>query len=174
MSTEPVANEKRADARHLYEMEGWSHREVARRVGVHHATVSRWARAENWERHAPYRTHAPDDPTLDDARRRANLASEQARLRWASRRADEADAAGVTASLARTKIAEYIQSDKPDDARRLAIVYGVLIDKAQLLTGEMPAASPAPDPMNVGDDPAAMIRQARERTLKLLPAADAQ
>jgi hypothetical protein len=117
-------------ARRLYEVEGWSLREIGTSVGCSHETIRRQVIAGGWER---------DDEAVmaRDARRRAFAqAAVTANVsKWAQRRSDEADEAGATAKLARERAVLALVEGDPQMARAAAGVYLVLIDRAQLLSG---------------------------------------
>lgn len=118
------------EARRLYEVEGWSLREIAGAIDVGHETVRRHVIAEGWER---------DDASViarDTKRRAFAQAAVTANVsKWAERRSSEADEAGGTAKLARERAVLALIEGDPQMAKAAAIVYGITIDKAQLLSG---------------------------------------
>lgn len=96
--------------------------------GPSEGTVAYWARTKGWVR--------PDDSDrLAEAQARSARARAQGQVRWAERRVQEADAAGVSAAVARQKIVDALHAGDDKLIRATAIAYGILIDKAQLLTG---------------------------------------
>lgn len=98
--------------------DGVGTREVARRLSVPHPTLSRWAKAAGLE------------PERDARAREAHAAVRQA---WAQRRLDLVDQLGeaTVTLLERTLTA----TDGPD-ARGWATALAILVDKAQLLSGQ--------------------------------------
>lgn len=110
---------------------GGSNREVGRLIGVSRETVRKRAADEGWQRR-----DAAVAAAAEERRRNAEAATQAARLKWAERRAEEADAAGITAAVARQQIVTALRSNDPAMTKAAAVAYGVLIDKAQLLAGE--------------------------------------
>lgn len=109
---------------------GASLREAARVGRVSHETVRVRARDEGWER---------DGKNLiaeAEARATRTLAARQElNRRWAVRRSEEADAAGIVASAARQRILQLLPGQ---DARMLdsaVKAYATLTTTAQLLSG---------------------------------------
>lgn len=60
---------------------------------------------------------------------------------WYARREAEADAAGVSASLARQALVRALEEKDASLVRASAMAYGVLVDRAQELSTGAPAAS---------------------------------
>jgi hypothetical protein len=116
-------------AQQLYQ-QGATLRQIADTVGVHFETIRRWANRYGWTR---------DTAELEQAaaarRQKVEQATAAAKIRWAERRAAEADAAGITAARARQGIIAALDARDPQMTRAAAIAYGILIDKAQILTG---------------------------------------
>lgn len=119
-----------AEARRLFEVEGWSLREIGAAVGCSHETIRSRVMAEGWER---------DDAAVmarDEKRRGFVQAAVAANAsKWITRRAAEADEAGATAKLARERAVLALVEGDPQMARAAAGVYLVMVDKAQLLSG---------------------------------------
>lgn len=63
---------------------------------------------------------------------------DQARA-WADRRRGEADNAGLTAARARQGIVQALATNNPSMVRAASIAYGVLIDKALLISDGLDA-----------------------------------
>lgn len=117
--TRRYTDAEKADALERYVEHGPS--EAARQTGIPKGTVGRWAR------------EAGLDGTL---RAQKTQAATDARHRdWVLQRLEEANAAGETAAKAREAIVKALEAGEIK-GRDLATVYGVLIDKAQLLSGE--------------------------------------
>lgn len=185
MSAPPPDEDRVARARQLFES-GMSLRDVGRdpAVDVSRETVRRWARAGDWQ--APLVAPGADGtpkvvPTteeIEQARLRAEKARQEARARWSVRRSEEADAVGLSAAAVRQKILEYVTQNKPAEARQLATVYGIFVDKANLLSGDaVPRGRQGDeiDPATVGPrptDPAEMAAAGARRALALVPSID--
>lgn len=118
------------EGRRLFEVEGWSLREIGSAIGVSHEGVRQRVIAEGWDR---------DDQAVIErdarCRQRAQAAVTATMSKWAERRASEADEAGATAKLARERAIVALIEGDPQLAKAAVIVYGVTIDKAQLLSG---------------------------------------
>lgn len=110
---------------------GGSNREVARLIGVSRETVRKRAATEGWQRR-----DAAVAAAAEERRRNADAATQAARVKWAERRSEEADAAGITAAVARQQIVTALRGGDPAMTKAAAVAYGILIDKAQLLAGE--------------------------------------
>lgn len=119
-----------ARAREAWEA-GGSNREVGRLIGVSRETVRKRASVEGWQRQPGTAAQV-----AEQRRQQADAATQAARVKWAQRRSEEADAAGITAAVARQQIVTALRSNDPAMTKAAAIAYGVLIDKAQLLAGE--------------------------------------
>lgn len=134
---------------------GTSVMEVAKRVGRTERTITTWIRKNGWQAEV-------DASRTATNRRRA----EQRRAEWAVRKFDEANAAGLEAGLVRRRLHDLVpgvgqyriqvvveESDGPkgperttrqqlvpvvpaNDVKALATTYGILVDKAQLLSGD--------------------------------------
>ena len=124
-----------ADARTRFEG-GESLRAIAAAVGVNREKIRRTASAERWVRH-----EEPAGMARTEAARQRSLS------RWAERRAEEADAAGITAAIARQRLVHALQAGDDKMTRASAVAYGILVDKAQLLAGGVTARTEvaAPD-----------------------------
>lgn len=99
-------------------------------TGIPKGTIGWWAHREGVRTVGAERTAA---------------ATEAAALRWAERRANLADEAGAAAALALEQTVHALQGRTDEDtlvlagardAKDLALTFAVLVDKAQLLTGE--------------------------------------
>lgn len=113
-----------ADARRRFE-QGESLRAIGTAVGVSREKVRRTAIAEGWVRH--------EEPA---GMARTEAARQRALSKWAERREAEADAAGITAAIARQRLVQALQGGDDKMTRASAVAYGILIDKAQLLAGD--------------------------------------
>lgn len=109
---------------------GASNGEAATHVDVTREAVRKRAKREGWQRTT---RHAA---TVAEARAAGTAAATSAQLeRWAVRRQDEADRAGVSAAFARSQIIAALQDNNPQMVRAASVAYGILVDKAQLLSG---------------------------------------
>lgn len=110
---------------------GASLAECAKLAGVaSKETIRRRAASEGWER------RTAEAIALADRRREQTAAATTAsQVAWAERRSAEADAAGVYAARARQAIIQAIDQGDSQMTRAAAIAYGILIDKAQVLSG---------------------------------------
>lgn len=122
-----------ARAREAWE-NGASNPEAGKVAGVTREAVRRRAQAEGWQKR-----DGAAEQKAEEARQQTAAARAEADRRWHVRRAKEADAAGVTAARARLGITQALDSQNPQMVRAAAIAYGILIDKAQLLSGEATA-----------------------------------
>jgi hypothetical protein len=122
------SEEQRLEALELYKQHGPS--EASRRTGAPVKTIASWAAR------AGVQTSAPQ---------KAADAIERQRLNWASQRLIEADAAGTDASEVRNKMLTLVRDEQTQKAQQLATVYGVLVDKAQLLSGSATSRSEITD-----------------------------
>lgn len=124
-----------ADARTRFEG-GESLRAIAAAVGVNREKIRRTAIAERWVRH--------EEPA---GMARTEAARQRALSKWAERREAEADAAGITAAIARQRLVYALQAGDDKMTRASAVAYGILVDKAQLLAGGVTARTEvaAPD-----------------------------
>ena len=118
-----IENVDWADARRRYE-QGESLRAIGTAVGCSREKIRRTAHAEGWERH--------EEPA---GMARTEAARQRALSKWAERREAEADAAGITAAIARQRLVQALQGGDDKMTRASAVAYGILIDKAQLLAG---------------------------------------
>lgn len=112
-----------ADAKRRFE-QGESLRAIGTAVGCSREKVRTVAKAEGWVR---------DEEPAGAARTEAARA--RSHSLWAERRATEADAAGITAAIARQRLVQALQGGDDKMTRASAVAYGILIDKAQLLAG---------------------------------------
>ena len=171
MSAHGATPESKAEARRLWEEEGWSGREIGKRLGLHHASVGRWAKTAGWERlNGPKRNHVPTDEELDAMRRRQQLAADAQRINWDMRRSDEANAAGVTASRFRALALQRAESGEDLGAQRLALAYEKFIGTAQLLSGGPASALGVVVAADEAEsDPSAVAERIARRRLALVP-----
>lgn len=123
LPTMPHPPETRAEALRLYPKHGTT--ETSRRTGVPKRTIIGWAKD------AGLITHADEQKT---AEARAHNA-ERVQAAWGEYRETEAKHAGTTAATARHALEAAIEAKDPQLIRALAISYGVMIDKAELLSG---------------------------------------
>lgn len=188
MSKPPPDTADVARARQMWD-QGDSLRDIGRAMGKSRETIRRWSTnpADPWPKREIMRgTDGQARPVLstediEQARLRADKARQEARARWGVRRSEEADAVGLSAGIVRSKIMGWIQKPDPtledvDKARKLAVVYGIFVDKANILSGESigqrrqgdeAPAEPRPS------DPAAMVAAGAQRALRLVnPAVD--
>lgn len=174
-----------ARARDLYEA-GASLRDVGKDVGKSRETIRRWATSGGWT--APLvmagadgaPKPVPSTEDLEAARMRADKARQEAAARWAIRRSEEADRVGLSAGRVRQKIMEFVEAGKAAEARQLATVYGIFVDKAMVMSAE--GGNPArgrqgdePGPSVHGPrptDPREMAAAGRQRALALVPSVD--
>ena len=101
--------------------------ETARRTGISTTTITRWVREAG-------RTVQTDVEKTATARA---AAAERVQQAWGDFRAGEAMQAGAMAGRARNRLAEALDEPKWSSgrAKELAVVYGIMIDKAELLSG---------------------------------------
>jgi hypothetical protein len=104
--------------------------EAAKLVGVTGQYLGRVQRAQAWTR--PSATVTDRLTQREIAAREAGAESQR---KWANRRSQEADAAGIVAARARQGIVEAIEDRNDKMTKAAAVAYGILIDKAQLLSG---------------------------------------
>ena len=139
-------------------VDGVSISETAKKVGRTERTIQMWIKKSGWEEQV-------DAARSEADRRRA----QKQRAIWAVRRPSEANAAGLEAALVRQRIHDLVpdvgryriqvltedsngpkgleSSEKQTilpvvpagDVKALATVYGILVDKAQLLSGDATA-----------------------------------
>lgn len=103
---------------------GESLRDIGDAVGCSRETIRRVANERGWRRLA----EVPGAAQTAAARERSHAT-------WAERRSEEADAAGITAAIARQRVIEALRAGDDKMTRAASIAYGILIDKAQLLSG---------------------------------------
>ncbi len=97
--------------------------EAARRTGIPKRTISSWRPP----------AHADAQKNTADARA---IASERVTVHWADYRAQEATAAGSAATRLRRQVLEASDAENANLLRARTIAYGVLIDKAEMLSGQ--------------------------------------
>ena len=156
----------------MFERHGFSARRIAVELGVNLTTVTRWIKRYDWQAPAgPQRQRVPSETELQEQARRRHELSEKAKQTWAIRRAAEANEVGRDAEAVRAKIMELVEVGKASDARALATVYGIFVDKATLLSGEFIAVGRRDDRPQAEDGPSdarAMAEAGRQRALKLV------
>jgi hypothetical protein len=104
--------------------------EAGKLVGVSGQWLGRIQKQEGWTRPTEV-----VEARLTGRQEAAREASVEAQRKWANRRAQEADAAGITAARARQGIVQAIEDQNDKMTKAAAVAYGILIDKAQLLSG---------------------------------------
>jgi transposase-like protein len=112
------SDEERANAVDLYAKHGPS--EAARLTNIPMKTIASWANRDGVQTSAP---------------RVALSANEANRVKWETRRLEEANDAGADAARVREAMVAAALAGAAKQANQLYNVYGVLIDKAQLLSG---------------------------------------
>lgn len=137
--------EQRAEALELYVELGPS--AASERTGIPKGTIGWWASE------AGIRT---------DGAERTAAATEAAALRWAERRANLADRIGAVAELALVQTEAALEDDDRK-AKDFALTMAVLIDKAQLLSGDATVRH------GLEEDREEVIARARDRALTLVP-----
>lgn len=186
MSERTPPSELVARARDLYEG-GASLRDVGKDVGKSRETIRRWATSGGWT--APLvmagadgtPKPVPSTEDLEAARMRADKARQEAAARWAIRRSEEADRVGLSAGRVRQKIMEFVEAGKAAEARQLATVYGIFVDKAMVMSAEGTVQrgrqGDEPGPSVHGPrptDPRDMAAAGRQRALALVPSVDVE
>ena len=119
-------DKQKAEAVALYPEHGTA--ETARRTNIPPRTITRWAREAGLTAQAS---------TEKTSKARAAGAARVAQA-WGDFREAEAMGAGATAIRLREAIMQALADKKATalDAKNLAITYGILIDKAELLSGQ--------------------------------------
>jgi len=121
----PYPAEEREAALALYTQHGAA--EASRRSGIPDRTILSWAKAAG--------ITAGADPEKTRAMTAAH--AERVQRTWADFRENEALAAGAAANVLRTRIRDLVASEAPGrEVQAHAIAYGILIDKAELLSGQ--------------------------------------
>jgi hypothetical protein len=163
MPARTVTDESWAEARRLYETGGLSTREIGERISTSRQNVETHLHREGWVRQND--AVKERDAEMRAKTERAKLESER---RWANRRNQEADAAGITAARARASIIAALDARDDKMTRASAVAYGILIDKAQLLSGAATARIGAEDPreraQSILDELAEKRRDREQRT----------
>ena len=119
---------QKAEAVKLYDEHGTA--QAATRTGIPPRTIRRWANQAG---------HVAEANTEKTATARAKGA-EQVAEAWGDFRAAEATGAGTTATKVRDAILAVVDhGGRSREARDLAVTYGILIDKAELLSGNATA-----------------------------------
>lgn len=108
--------------------DGHTVRSVAATLDVTTRTVYRWVNHFGWERKAGIE----DREQLEAARMET-----QVRREWGERRRDEANNAGLTAARLRNDLLKAAKAGDSGLVRSLSIAYGILIDKAEKITGTL-------------------------------------
>lgn len=120
-----ITADQSAAARAIIEAGGtWA--EAADAAGCAYSTMRDHARREGWQR---------PEVTAEQRAERTRPARERHAERWSQRRASEADAAGETAAKVREAGEKAMGKNNPQMVRACGIFYGILVDKAQLLSG---------------------------------------
>jgi hypothetical protein len=101
--------------------------ETARRTGIPVRTVTEWASKAG--------LIAPADAEKTRAAHAAT--ADRVQRTWADFRENEALSAGAAANVLRTRIRDLVASQAPGrEVQAHAVAYGILIDKAELLSGQ--------------------------------------
>jgi hypothetical protein len=140
-----------AAAKVAYE-QGASLRETARVARVSHETVRVKANKEGWTRDGKTRI-----AEAAARQQRTAAARQELNRRWATRRAAEADAAGIVATAARQRVLELLRGTDEKMLRAAVQAYGVLVQSAQLLSGGATA--------RIEDQSAAELRARADRII---------
>lgn len=114
-------DEQRQQAVDLYTEHGTA--EASRRTGIPRRTIRRWANQAG-------AVAAANTKETEAATRAARI-----QAAWGDYREQEALQAGGTAARARRRVAEALDAGDHQVIRAAAIAYGILIDKAELLSG---------------------------------------
>ena len=116
---------QRSEAVALYDEHGTA--EAAKRTGITPRTIRRWANAAG---------HVSEANTQKTVKARA-AGAERVAQAWGDFREAEAMGAGAVAIRAREAIVKALgdPATSATEAKALAITYGILIDKAELLSG---------------------------------------
>ena len=120
----PYTAEEKAEALALWTKHGSA--ETARRTGITGRTLTRWANAAGL---------MSQDNTQKTTDARA-AATQRLTVHWADYRTQEATAAGSAATRLRRQVVEASDAQNANLLRARTIAYGVLIDKAELLSGQ--------------------------------------
>jgi Homeodomain-like domain len=97
--------------------------EASRRTGIPRRTISSWRKP----------AQATTQKEIGHARA---AAAQKVTLHWADYRSQEATAAGSAATRLRRQVVEASDQENANLLRARTIAYGVLIDKAELLSGQ--------------------------------------
>ena len=116
----PYPPEVKAHARHVYEQAGAE--AAAQATGVHVRTIREWAQHENWPR------------TISAAAVAATVKSQAMRVGWHTAGRNMADLIGEIGAELLEKIRDDLAKRDRVNMRDAAILFGVLMDKAELLT----------------------------------------
>jgi transposase-like protein len=120
----PYTAEQKQQAVNLYTQHGTA--ETARQTGISPTSIKRWAAQAG----ATVQTN-----TQKTVKARA-AAAERITVHWSDYRSQEATAAGSAATRLRRQIVEASDAGNANLLRARTIAYGVLIDKAELLSGQ--------------------------------------
>lgn len=97
--------------------------QAAEATGIPRRTIAQWAKDAGIE----------TSPQAAAKTEKARLALE---LKWAERREALADRIGEGTELALDQAIAFLEAGRPRDAKDAATTLGILVDKAQLLTGD--------------------------------------
>lgn len=117
---------ERARAMEIYREHGPA--QAARRLGIPYETIRRWARDGGEIKPAL-------TPHEQSARAHA-MATTRVSAKWAEARVEEADKAGAAAQQARERLLDVLMSDDHQMLRAAVNAYEVLINKAEMLSGQ--------------------------------------
>lgn len=154
--------EKWAEGRRAWEA-GASREETGRIAGVSGQRVDHVAKRDGWQRN-----DGAAAARAEERRQQTEAAKLAAERQWANRRGEEANRAGITAQRARQAIVDALDARDDKMTRASAVAYGILIDKAQLLSGAATARIGSEDPreraQNILDELAEKRRDREQRT----------
>lgn len=120
-------DEQRQQAVELYQSIG--PKAAARQTGISDRTIQRWAKGEG------VLADVADNEEKTRAARAAN--AERVSRAWGDFREQEALSSGALAARLRAEIRDRVDAGgEGKDIRDLAVTYGILIDKAELLSGQ--------------------------------------
>jgi hypothetical protein len=134
---------------------GQAQRTVTREDGTQPGknTIKRWAATAGHDL----------DAITERADHKTQSATRAAEMRWKDRRAAMLDDIGATADQALTQTIYYLNANNPRYAKDAATTMAILIDKAQVLSGD------ATQIVRTPWDPAAVVAEAEPRAELLRP-----
>jgi len=120
----PYTDAQKQEAVTAYTKHGTA--EAARQTGADPRTITRWANAAGV---------MSQDNTQKTSKARA-AATQRVTINWGDYRSQEATSAGSAATRLRRQLVEASDNENANLLRARTIAYGVLIDKAELLSGQ--------------------------------------